>query len=349
MTTRGTQDTAIELLLAEPERLEPGLVGLDSHLKLDDNVEIDVLLRDSLGYPVVVLFCEGEVSLALGQMAGVTEALQRGRYLLTRLFQNKGLDAALRPRFVLLGTRFPDSAPRVLDMMSQVEVHAMEYRVVKSSVGRPVLDLVTFHRGGGSSVAPGWAVPSRPRRATTSRSRPSAPAREIVTPREPAALPELPELEEVAPPRETERPAAVTPGPEPDVSVETPPVAEPTTAAKTEELQLLDDEPQSPPPAAAPAPAATGPDDLMQRARDSIRSLSPKVVEAKEGKRYLFKVGGKMLAALRVEDDGLQMQVGNGRGKNKPKTVKDDKEFNEQLNSIFTLYFDDLSPDRMSA
>ena len=57
MTTRGTQDTAIELLLAEPERLEPGLVGLDSHLKLDDNVEIDVLLRDSLGYLIFERIC----------------------------------------------------------------------------------------------------------------------------------------------------------------------------------------------------------------------------------------------------------------------------------------------------
>ncbi len=318
-----SRDAAVELLLAEPERLEPGLVGLDADLKLDEHVTIDALLRDSLGYPVVVLFVGEDVARELGRMAAVAEALQRGRYLLTRLYHNKGIDPALRPRFVLLGTRFPDSAPRLLDMMAQVEVHAVEYRVVKSSVGRPVLDLNTFHRtAGGALGGSEWGTSGRP------ASKPSTPARrEARRPEPPRA--KTPVAEPAPPVVPDVRPVGdeligATPSPAPASAP--PPASRPTG---DDGLELLDDDMQGPDQARS----------LYLRARDSIRSLSSDVKESRENGQVVFKVDERTIAALALDDDGLKIQVGDERVAGDV-FVTDDKAFNDRLNSIFTLYFD---------
>ena len=130
MSSHPGQPTAIELLLESPERLEPGLVVLDGKLRLDAEVEVDALLRDTLGYPIVVLLARGEVSAELARIAAASGALARGRFLLERMYADKGLEVAMRPRFVLLAPRFPDHAPALLEMLAGVEIHALEYRVV---------------------------------------------------------------------------------------------------------------------------------------------------------------------------------------------------------------------------
>jgi hypothetical protein len=149
MTAR---DAAIELLQEQPERLERGLVVLDSHLPLDEDVELDLLLRDALGYPVVVLFTEGNVTAELGRVATVVGALHRTRHLLGRMHGERGLDATLRPRFILLAPRFPDEAAVQLELLASIEVVAMEYRLVTDPDGRPVLDLALFHRTQGPAL-----------------------------------------------------------------------------------------------------------------------------------------------------------------------------------------------------
>ena len=162
MSSHPGQPTAIDLLLESPERLEPGLVVLDGKLRLDAEVEVDALLRDTLGYPIVVLLARGEVSAELARIAAASGALARGRFLLERMYADKGLEAAMRPRFVLLAARFPDHAPALLEMLAGVEIHALEYRVVSLGGGRSVLDLASFHRTSGPSLAYGaggaWRV-----------------------------------------------------------------------------------------------------------------------------------------------------------------------------------------------
>jgi hypothetical protein len=172
MSLHAGRDSVVDLLLESTDRLEPGLTALDARLRLDDEVELDALLRDALGYPVVVLLVRGEIATELARIAAVVGALRRGRFLLQRLYGARGLDPTLRPRCVLLAPRFPDDAPALLDLLSGVEVTAFEYRVV-SGGARPVLDLVSFHRPR-ATIAPAAppvraAAPPEPARAPAPR------------------------------------------------------------------------------------------------------------------------------------------------------------------------------------
>ncbi len=170
MTIDNSQDTVLDLLCAEPDRLEVGLVLVDRQLRLGHEALVDVLCRDSLGFPVAVLLSTGDVAADLARMARMVAAFHEGRFLLDRLFKEEGFDANQRPRFVLLAQRFPDAASQQLNMLTQVEIHALEYRIVQSSVGRSVLDLQSFHR----TAAPGVSADSGPRPEQSEKPSPTA-------------------------------------------------------------------------------------------------------------------------------------------------------------------------------
>lgn len=173
MSAHAGRDSVVDLLLESPERIEQGLAVLDARLRLDEQVEVDALLRDLLGSPVVVLVMRGDVALELARIAAVVAALHRGRYLLQRLYGERGLDSAARPRIALLAPRFPDNTPALLEMLGGVEVSAFEFRIV-SSGDRQVLDLAVFHRTRGPALSGAAAAALR---ETTRPAAPAAPAR----------------------------------------------------------------------------------------------------------------------------------------------------------------------------
>jgi hypothetical protein len=105
----------------------------------------------------------------------VVAALHRGRYLLQRLFGERGLDSAARPRIALLAPRFPDNTPALLEMLGGVEVSAFEYRIVPSGE-RQVLDLAVFHRTRGPALSGAAAAALR---ETTRSAAPAAPPRSV--------------------------------------------------------------------------------------------------------------------------------------------------------------------------
>jgi hypothetical protein len=317
MASHTGRETAIELLIGQPERLEPGLVVLDNHLRLDEQAELDVLLCDRLGYPVIVLFAGQDVTGELGRMAAVVAALQRGRHLLERLYGKSGMDCSLRPRFVLLASRFPDNAPALLDMLSGVEVQALEYKVVTGSDGAPVLALTTFHRTSGPPLGGGVSL-------TSARVAPSARPAARTPPASTTRTP-LSDLDAPAPAPKSKAKA----------SAEPPAPAEPEVADE-DDLQFIDDTGGTP-------DAARG---YFLRARDSIRSLSSQVVESNTNGKVKYHVGKDLLATLTLDDKGFRMQVGTKKGLGV--NVKDDETFNERLNSVFTLYFNTMGSDRTS-
>jgi len=173
MSAHAGRDSVVDLLLESPERIEQGLAVLDARLRLDEQVEVDALLRDLLGSPVVVLVMRGDVALELARIAAVVAALHRGRYLLQRLYGERGLDSAARPRIALLAPRFPDNTPALLEMLGGVEVSAFEFRIVTSGE-RQVLDLAVFHRTRGPALSGAAAAALR---ETTRPAAPAAPAR----------------------------------------------------------------------------------------------------------------------------------------------------------------------------
>ena len=173
MSAHAGRDSVVDLLLESPERIEQGLTVLDARLRLDEQVEVDALLRDLLGSPVVVLVVRGDVALELARIAAVVAALHRGRYLLQRLYGERGLDSAARPRIALLAPRFPDNTPALLEMLGGVEVSAFEFRIVTSGE-RQVLDLAVFHRTRGPALSGAAAAALR---ETTRPAAPAAPAR----------------------------------------------------------------------------------------------------------------------------------------------------------------------------
>lgn len=292
--------------MGQPERLEPGLVVLDDHLRLDEHAEVDVLLCDRLGYPVIVLFAGDDVTGELGRMAAVVAALRRGRHLLERLYGKSGMDCSLRPRFMLLANRFPDNAPALLDMLSGVEVAALEYKVVTGRDGAAVLALTSFHRTSGPPLGgAGLRAPPLP-----------APSTRVSLP------PVLPD------------PVVTAPPPKPATSG-TPPADEDEVSDESD-LQFIDDTGNAP-------DAARG---FFLRARDSIRSLSSQVVESSNNGKVRYHVGKDLLATLTLDAKGFRLQVGSKKGAGV--NVKSEETFNERLNSIFTLYFNSMGPDRTS-
>jgi len=349
MATHSGKESALELLLEQPARLENGLVVLDRRLPLDESVEVDALLRDALGYPVVVLFCKGEIGPELGRMAAVVAGLQRGRYLLARLYGDKGLDATLRPRFVLLGSRFADDASALLDMMSGVEVHALEYRVVTGNNGQQVLDLASFHRTSGpTTVASNWrgselASPPALSPAPASAAPSVRPLSSVLPNADAGARPGSPASASGAMPGATSAGSAAGSAASrvPTSGAAQPPVAPRLAgAAHGDELHLIDED------AATPDLARS----YFLRARDSIRSLSSHVSENSDNGRLRYRVADADLATLSLDAGGFQVQVGDGGDSaGAPVRVTDEATFNERLNAVFTLYFNRLGPDRPPA
>lgn len=344
----------LRLLEAQIDALETGLAALDVQLQLSDDAFVDVLARDSLGYPVVALLCDDDPLAALGRMASVVSALARGRHLLTRLYAGRGLDPALRPRFVLLSRRFPDDFPLVLDLLTY-EVRAVEYRLVQQDGGKPRLDLVPFHRSGGTPPrgrALAGAAPDEGARAP--RAVPSPGER----PADPASRVPVPE-----PRHENGRSAPATGagggreprsfGREPRPSgarVEAPPAGETGPAPRRPVAGATAGGSLRPGPARAETAtaeawaeveASAGAKALFVRARDSIRSLSGHLRETEERGRMSFLVHDRHLATLGLDTSGLHLRVGDAPAPGV--LVRDDTEFNAGLNAVFTHYFNELS------
>jgi len=127
----------LQLLARQPELLEPGLTMLDVDLRLDQELWLDLLLRDGEGRPVVALFCDAGLPAGLGRLAAVLAALVSGRWLLERLYGHNGLDAHQRPRFVLLSSRFADSEGPLLELLGGVDARLLEYTQASASDGTP--------------------------------------------------------------------------------------------------------------------------------------------------------------------------------------------------------------------
>lgn len=174
--------TALRLVAADPSALErggePGLVVLDTDLPLDASTVLDVLAQDASSQPVVVLLVEGEPAAALGRIGRVLASVVRSRPLLDRLYASTGLDLSQAPRIVLLSRRFPDEVPALLDLMGDVEVTALEYRVIDHSDGSTLLDVVAFHRtgagGGGHTGPPAAKAPRGPASPSSNGAGPPA-------------------------------------------------------------------------------------------------------------------------------------------------------------------------------
>lgn len=362
MTT--SKHAALDLLQQSPERLERGLVVLDRQLPLDEQFQIDMLLRDALGYPVVVLFTDGQVTVELGRVAGAVGALHRSRHLLGRMFSHAGLDATLRPRFILLAPRFPDDAAAQLELLASVEVVAMEYRVVSDADSRPVLELSLFHRTAGPAMltrplgagelgrsvgALSAVAAGRPTRLEPSET--LAPPNPVARPR---AMPAAP-----APPA-----AAAPAAPQPPVAPATPPAPAPASgksapkhSAPPAPVTPAASAPATPVPAppapAAPAPAVASraaepvaPDvarRLYLRARELIRSLASQITENTEDGRVRFRAEDQLLATLRLDQDGFRMQIGDATGDGP--VVTSDAMLDEKLNELFVLYFSRMGPE----
>jgi len=268
---RGRRDGVLRLLSEDGERLETGLTRLDAELPLDESVTVDLLACDAVGHPVVALLCGEDSTAVLGRMAAIAASLQRGRHLLGRLYGPRGLDASLRPRFVLLSRRFSDELPALLDMLGSLEVRALEYRVVASPEGRPILDLASFHR----TAAPAERRP--PRSASSGR----------ISARADASAGRSSGVASASAPSSARRAAAAPAASRRDDDID-------------EGVDLLPD---------VDAPDALK--RLFLRAWESIRSLSSLVTDSGENGRLSFHVDDVLLATLVLDETGFAVHVGD--------------------------------------
>lgn len=145
----------LDELAAHPERLESGLRSIDRDLQLGDALRLDLLLADPRGRPVAVLVGDRDLAGALGRLAAVLAALLQGRWILERLYGERGLAAHQRPRFVLLSPRFGDPVAPLLELLGSVDLRVLEWSRAAGADGAPVL---VFSNLGGLARAPAAAL-----------------------------------------------------------------------------------------------------------------------------------------------------------------------------------------------
>ncbi|GJM21499.1 MAG: hypothetical protein DHS20C15_14140 [Planctomycetota bacterium] len=160
MNPASRHDQASRLLAARPECIESGLAVLDDHLELAAGVHVDLLACDSLGEPVVVLFCDRDVAPVLARVASISAALGVARPLLRKLYGERGLDADRPARFALLAPRFADDTPQLLELLGPRELSAYEYRLIRTPDGEALLDLALFARSASPVAAAVVAAPA---------------------------------------------------------------------------------------------------------------------------------------------------------------------------------------------
>jgi len=297
--------TALRLVAADPSALErggePGLVVLDTDLPLDAATVLDVLAQDASSQPVVVLLVEGEPAAALGRIGRVLASVVRSRPLLDRLYASTGLDLSQAPRIVLLSRRFPDEVPALLDLMGDVAVSALEYRVIDHPDGSTLLDVAAFHRtgtnGGEPIRSPAAKAPRGPASASSNGAGPpAAPAQS--------------------------QPSAPTPTP---TSTST---SIPATAAGSD-----DDE-------SGLEIEAGAEEALMDQARSSIRSLSDQITEEIREEGIRFLVDGEPLALLALEHGvGVHLGIFDGEEDRFEHLIQGEESLHAGLNALFDHYF----------
>jgi len=359
----------LQLLCAQPDRLEPDLIILDQGLTLDEGVSLDVLARDAGGTPVVILLCGPDLAQAIGRCAGALGAWHQGRFLLDRLYGHAGLVADQRPRFMLISRRFSAGRPAdLLQLVGGCDVAVFESQVVQSVDGRPELHLLPMARSGfgEAAAAQGLAAPAPARPAAAVQRAAPAPALPAVEPlgsglAGPHAVADesanpliggasatilgvggLADEQEVA---NGDRPghgaepvqgAGVTRASPaaPATNPGFPMAVTPTPASEGEGLQqpAIDDVDLLVRTQASPECRR-----LCLAARDSIRSLSSLVSQTIESDRICFLVDKVPLATLIPRGESLQLRVGEEGGP--VFEVHDDESFNASLNATFSHYF----------
>ena len=182
MNSASRHEQASRLLAARPECIESGLAVLDDHLELAAGVHVDLLACDSLGDPLIVLFCERDVAPVLARVASISAALSVARPLLRKLYGDRGLDPNRPARFALLATRFADDTPALLELLGPRELAAYEYRLIRTPDGEALLDLALFARSSlptpAPALAPVVAAPEvSPAAPEPAFEEPAAPAR----------------------------------------------------------------------------------------------------------------------------------------------------------------------------
>jgi hypothetical protein len=166
----------LESLASRPALLEPGLTTIDTDLLLDEGLVLDLLLLDRRGRSVVVLLGDPDLPAALGRMAAVLAALVRGRYFMDRLYRSAGLDGQLRPRFILLASRFQDPVTPLLDVLDGVDVRVLEYAQAVGADGTPQLLLKAL---GGAATGMGQALRTQAAVGEAPEPAPPAPAEKV--------------------------------------------------------------------------------------------------------------------------------------------------------------------------
>lgn len=275
----------LELLRADPSVLEgageTGLAVLESQLELDASTGVEVLACDRDGTPVLVIICPEDEGAVLGRVARVVGAFRRAAGLLRVAFAERGLDVARPPRLLLLAPRFSDELPAQLDLLGDVQVAALEYRVVRPRGEAELLDVALLHRSGERAGGERAGALARAARAPESR-----------------------------------------------------PVPRPVSRTEPDELTALELEPLSP----------DDLDGLMDRAYQSIVSLSEQVSATDEDESIRFLVDGRPLATLlRDEDSGsLTLTLDEEGGVVERLTIADELGLHTALNALFERYFREL-------
>ena len=310
------KDVVRNVLVDSVDAIEEGLQVLDLDLKLDEDLSVEFLAKDSNGEPVVIMLEEAESGGSLIQdLLLILQRLQKNRFFLERIYKEHLFDFSVPPRVFVLAPGMSEEFVQCLESIKSTEIIPCEYSFLQLEERT----YFTVARKGGARKDGDEefkAIRVDESSDESSEESPNASAKDG----SPAA-----DKEKKDEKKESKK--------------KQPPAAE-----------KVKDEPKSPPPAEKPKKESKkpkeadddSPEAFFQVAREKIKRITPKISESRDGNLVRFKIDDKILSSLAVQNNVCYVFL--GEKKDKAIKITSEKVLNETLNQIYKLYITQFGP-----
>ncbi len=122
------KDVVRNVLVDSVDAIEEGLEVLDLDLKLDEDLSVEFLAKDSNGEPVVIMLDEsGSVGNLIQNLLLILQRLEKNRFFLERIYKEHLFDFSVPPRVFVLASGMTDEFVQCLDAIKTTEIIPCEY------------------------------------------------------------------------------------------------------------------------------------------------------------------------------------------------------------------------------
>lgn len=299
------KDVVRNVLVDSVDAIEEGLEILDLDLKLDEDLSVEFLAKDSNGEPVVIMLVESESSGSLIQdLLLILQRLRKNRFFLERIYKEHLFDFSVPPRVFVLAPGMSEDFVQCLDSIKTTEIIPCEYSFLQ--LEERTYFTVTRKGGarkdGGDDFKAIRVDESTAEAGASDKGQEKKDEKKESKKKQPAPTEKVKDKPEPPPPEEKPK-------------------------KESERSGATDDE---------------SPEAFFQVAREKIKRITPKISESRDGNLVRFKIDDKILSSLAVQNNVCYVFL--GEKKDKAIKITSEKVLNETLNQIYKLYITQFGP-----